>query len=570
MLATPADTGQLYVQNLERLVNDYPQSGILQVMLARAGNEQHIGKAATYFNPRILHKLLHNPEDLKEVAASDIIALTDDKPYSGYLNAAPVTESVTTTIEEEEPAVAEIIEAPVEHEASPVTETEDVLTEEQEAPEIEEETIAAQELVTDTEEEATLIEEPIADDAEEQIAIEEPETTTENNELPQAEDTTPEPDEEHKEVLADYGYIPHLPQDRFDEEEEPITADEDAGIEPLIAADEATTEPEQFIIPEPDAGQQDTQSFSHIIAADNYDKEEEHFRQDIEDDIYDEIVSIEDIGFEAIAYETGHPTFSIPDAEVVEDEQQVSPIVEHNEDDYASFDQKLNELRNAEAPAQEADTYQAAAIEQPTAPVDEPAAQPVQAFVGESSHVSRYNDDKMPYSFMWWLDKTRKEHADSFRPYATEAPASTTPPPKEKADTQQASAPLTNKPADELQQQYYENIFSLTSVSGIERDAETPEVDFDHNKKEDVIIERFIHTDPQIRPLAADKLDNENKAKRSSEDQDELVTETLARIYTDQMLYHKAIATYKKLILKFPEKKLYFAAQIEQLEKKTN
>jgi outer membrane translocation and assembly module TamA len=85
-----------------------------------------------------------------------------------------------------------------------------------------------------------------------------------------------------------------------------------------------------------------------------------------------------------------------------------------------------------------------------------------------------------------------------------------------------------------------------------------------------VIIERFIHTEPQIKPLSADKLDNENKAKKSSEDLNDFVTETLARIYTDQMLYHKAIATYKKLILKYPEKKLYFAAQIEQLEKKTN
>ncbi len=44
------------------------------------------------------------------------------------------------------------------------------------------------------------------------------------------------------------------------------------------------------------------------------------------------------------------------------------------------------------------------------------------------------------------------------------------------------------------------------------------------------------------------------KQRKSSEDRDELVTETLAAIYSDQMLYHKAIASYKKLILKFPEK----------------
>ncbi|HZY38715.1 MAG TPA: hypothetical protein VFE53_18780, partial [Mucilaginibacter sp.] len=60
------------------------------------------------------------------------------------------------------------------------------------------------------------------------------------------------------------------------------------------------------------------------------------------------------------------------------------------------------------------------------------------------------------------------------------------------------------------------------------------------------------------------------KAKKSSEDRDELVSETLAAIYSDQMLYHKAIASYKKLMLKFPEKSRYFAEKIEQLEKKTN
>jgi hypothetical protein len=48
-----------------------------------------------------------------------------------------------------------------------------------------------------------------------------------------------------------------------------------------------------------------------------------------------------------------------------------------------------------------------------------------------------------------------------------------------------------------------------------------------------------------------------------------LVTETLAIIYSDQMLYHKAISSYKKLMLKFPEKTRYFADKIEQLEKKT-
>ena len=49
-----------------------------------------------------------------------------------------------------------------------------------------------------------------------------------------------------------------------------------------------------------------------------------------------------------------------------------------------------------------------------------------------------------------------------------------------------------------------------------------------------------------------------------------MVTETLAQIYADQMLYPKAIATYQKLMLKYPEKSRYFASRIENLEKKTN
>jgi len=176
--------------------------------------------------------------------------------------------------------------------------------------------------------------------------------------------------------------------------------------------------------------------------------------------------------------------------------------------------------------------------------------------------VSRYNDDKLPYSFMWWLDRTRREHADSHQPYVSHQPVA------------QAVAPPAV--ADELQQQYYENIFHLTTIEELDKNVIKPVADLpkppadDVKRKEEEIIERFIQEDPQIKPPSNEKLDNENKAKKSAEDEDELVSETLARIYLDQMLYHKAISTYQKLLLKFPEKSSYFVAQIKLLEKKIN
>ena len=150
----------------------------------------------------------------------------------------------------------------------------------------------------------------------------------------------------------------------------------------------------------------------------------------------------------------------------------------------------------------------------------------------EEGQVTRYHDDKMPYSFLWWLDKTRSKHNATYQPYVVNKPPVA--PQKSKAE------------------------------AGVT--AEVPE----ERKKEDGILERFLQEDPQIKPPTGDKLDNENKARHSSEDQDEMITETLARIYADQMLYSKAIAAYKILILKNPEKRRYFANQIEILQKKIN
>ena len=56
-------------------------------------------------------------------------------------------------------------------------------------------------------------------------------------------------------------------------------------------------------------------------------------------------------------------------------------------------------------------------------------------------------------------------------------------------------------------------------------------------------------------------------AKKSLDENDDFITETLAKIYKEQGHYDKAIDAFEKLILKFPEKSTLFASQISDINK---
>jgi tetratricopeptide (TPR) repeat protein len=88
-------------------------------------------------------------------------------------------------------------------------------------------------------------------------------------------------------------------------------------------------------------------------------------------------------------------------------------------------------------------------------------------------------------------------------------------------------------------------------------------------KKQKEIIEKFINADPVIPTLKPHALpeNQEDLASGSSRINRNPISETFARILSLQGKKDKAIEIYEQLILKVPEKKAYFAAEIEKLKK---
>ncbi len=532
LLANPADNNHSHIFNLQSLLNDFPQSGALYALLMPNGDRRNLKHAAAYFNPVTLHKLTTSVDSLPVVTDGQI-AHSDDP--------LPVPADVYFKVPAAEPFVPPVVEDtpyfPVIEEITPTDESDAFIPEEarstddtffkwQPTPAAYQSTENDLETAYNTfSERENIADTPIiqqTETVETEAAFAEPASA----------DNTYAPEETAIDKADDvYAYQAPAEVSPAEDYHEAVYTEDAA---PLMT--ELATEESREIIHTPPVAEENllAQQYDDFLFKSDakpaepvysVDDKVEYFHQDIDDEIYDEIVSIEDIGLEQLA---------------IINKNAPAEQVEAEKSSYFVFEPAIDES-NHEKPE--------VAVRRQAIP------QNSSAYSASTNDVSRYNDEKMPYSFMWWLEKTRKEHANTYQPYINN--------PNAPAKPQKQEVP------DELQQQYYQNIVGVSSLN--ELDQAAPKITRTHPvKKEDKIIDRFIQQEPKITPPGGIKLDNENKAKNSSEDRDELVTETLARIYIEQMLYSKAILTYKKLMLKFPEKSLYFAGQIEELENKIN
>lgn len=140
--------------------------------------------------------------------------------------------------------------------------------------------------------------------------------------------------------------------------------------------------------------------------------------------------------------------------------------------------------------------------------------------------------------------------------------------PKEKeeiCDIRQETAPTPTspKPVDLTTQKMSFNEWLKFGAPNERQDSppETPK----KSRREEIadLVDQFISKEPKIIPKKTEFFSPANIARLSLVENDDFVTETLAKIYHNQKNYDRAIKAYQQLILKIPEKKSFFATQID-------
>jgi len=112
---------------------------------------------------------------------------------------------------------------------------------------------------------------------------------------------------------------------------------------------------------------------------------------------------------------------------------------------------------------------------------------------------------------------------------------------------------------------------SFTEWISISQNKSFNNIEFSNNTDDWNIINSFLNNDPKISQIK--KSNPDSMIDLTSENifsDEELMTETLAKIFIKQEKYDKAVQAYKILSLKYPEKSALFAPQISQIKRLIN
>ena len=118
---------------------------------------------------------------------------------------------------------------------------------------------------------------------------------------------------------------------------------------------------------------------------------------------------------------------------------------------------------------------------------------------------------------------------------------------------------------DKSEKHSFNEWLQLTSFQPIKREAsQKGQTTKDDKSATFDIIDEFLKAKPKIKPDGSNE--KRDVALESISENEELMTETLARVYLEQKKYEKAIKAFKILSLKYPEKSSFFADRIKAVK----